>query len=102
VKQFQTDWHEIWCIDNWEKVDLSRPWSVAFVDHSPNERRWQEIAKLTHAEYVVAHDAENSQSGKYQYHRIHPLFKYRTKYSNVVGPFTGIYSNVNDVRGLVI
>jgi hypothetical protein len=102
AKQYESPWHQVICAENWDQVDLSRAWSIAFVDHSPNERRWQDILRLTHAEYVVAHDAENSQGGKYQYARVHGAFRYRTKYTQAPGPFTAIFSNVHDVRGLVI
>ena len=102
IQRYQAPWHTIICTEDWERVDLSRVWSVAFVDHSPNERRYLDILRLTHAEYVVAHDAENSQGGKYQYAKVHPSFKYRTKYTAAPGPFTAVFSNLHDVRGLVI
>jgi len=101
ARQFANDYHEIRCIRNWDELDPTGPWDIAFVDHGQDRRRWMDIAKLTHAQYVVAHDAENSDSHKYHYERIHPLFKYRWKYNKTL-PYTAVFSNFHDVRNLEI
>jgi hypothetical protein len=103
LKQFESEFHLIYCIDDWDTIDISEPWSIAFVDHSPNQHRWKEIVKLQHADFVVAHDAENSANHKYGYSRIHKLFLYRYKYTDTFNaPFTAVFSNVYDVRKLKI
>src|SRR5512137_2346451 len=56
ARQFATDFHEIKFVPDWDLLDLKEPWSIAFVDSDPDEKRIDEIMKLTHAEYVVAHD----------------------------------------------
>ena len=101
ANQFARDFHEIHCIKDWDLINVAEPWGIAFVDHGQEGHRYIEISHLTHAEYVVAHDAENSSNHKYHYDRIHHLFKYRTKY-NKAYPYTGIFSNFHDLSGLKI
>lgn len=103
ARRFETAHHEVWCVTDWDTVDLSGPWSVAFVDHSPSEKRWQSVLRLASvSDYVAAHDAENSQAHKYQYARAHGAYRWRWKYTDTTGPFTAVFSNQHDLRGLTI
>lgn len=97
INQFTTDYHEVNCVPAWDTIDLSEKWSIAFIDHCPDEERIREIKRLTHADFVVAHDSENKRQDKYQYHKIHGLFKYRWKYRDAV-PHTSIFSNVYNLE----
>ena len=101
ARQFETDFHKIIHVANWDLLDLSSPWSIAFVDHAPDERRIEEIMKLTHADYVVAHDAESRREHKYNYRRARPLFKYRTTYDGA-RPHTAVFSNKYDLTSFTI
>jgi predicted O-methyltransferase YrrM len=93
AKQFETDYHKVVFVEDWEKVEFPEC-DVAFIDHEPRgRRRCEEIKKLTDAKYVVAHDAENSSDHKYGYSTIHHLFKYRKKFSVAGSPFTAVFSN---------
>jgi hypothetical protein len=96
LKAYETEWHEVHCIDDWDAIDISHPWSVAFVDHAPDGRRWQEVKRLLHAEYVVAHDSEGRNDRKYQFSKITPLFKYQFEYKGAF-PHTSVWSNLHDV-----
>lgn len=100
ANQFAKGLHEVVFVEDWHKLDLSAPCSIAFVDHAPDRERYLEMERLTHAEYVVAHDAENANRRKYHYDRVFPLYKYRDKYSAAF-PYTLILSNTHDVRGLI-
>jgi hypothetical protein len=80
AKAYATDFHEIHCVTDWDSVDLSHPWSVAFVDHGPDERRRIELARLRHAEYVVIHDTEPSNESKYRLADTLGLFQFRRDY----------------------
>ena len=97
LKRYATDFHEVHCITDWDTIDISGPWSVAFVDHEPGLRRWQEASRLQHAEYVVAHDTEGRNDRKYGFSKINGLFKYQFEYKDAF-PHTSVYSNVHDVR----
>ncbi len=93
--------HEVHCIADWDAVDLSQPWSIAFVDHCPNERRWMEVAKVQHADYVVCHDAEGRNDKKYQYSKSSGLFTYRYDYSEAY-PHTAVFSNKFDPKFIFV
>ena len=101
AKQFATDFHEIRFVPNWDLLDLSEQYSIAFVDHAPDERRIDDILRLTHVDYVVAHDADNRRENKYNYRRARAVFKFRTTYDGA-RPNTAIFSNKYDLRGFTI
>lgn len=94
AKQFETDYHKVRFVEDWDKENLSKDWSVAFIDHEPRGRkRFQEVEKLTNALYVVCHDAENASDHKYGFSKVHDLFKYRYKYNKAGLPYTAVFSN---------
>jgi len=99
LKQYERDFHEVHCIttDDWDAIDISCPWSVAFIDHEPAFRRGIELGRLTHAEYVVCHDSEGRNDRKYQYSKSQHLFKYQYEYKDAF-PHTSVFSNTHDVR----
>jgi hypothetical protein len=96
ARRFRSEWHDVNYIRNWDTVDLTPQWSVAFVDHAPNERRIEELKRLTHSDYVVIHDTDRGQHYKYKYRLVEDLYKYRYRYSELQ-PATSIWSNKNDV-----
>jgi predicted O-methyltransferase YrrM len=98
ARQFERDFHKVHCIENWDGVDLSEDWSVALVDHAPDQRRRQEVSRLTHVDFVVVHDTENRNERKYKFTSIFKLFKYRYKYNDAY-PHTTVFSNKHDVSG---
>lgn len=95
---FRADFHKVEHVKDWDAIDLSRQWSVAFVDHSPNTRRIADIKRLTHSDYVVVHDTELRRAKDYNYAEIFPLFKYHYKYRDVY-PHTSVLSNKHDLSG---
>lgn len=98
ANMFKDDFHKVELVTDWDALELSREWSVAFVDHSPNTRRIIDIKRLTHADYVVVHDTENRRDRDYKYSEIFPLFKYHYKYRDVY-PHTSVLSNKHDLKG---
>lgn len=96
------DFHEVHCIDNYGIIDLSEPWSIAFVDHDQTlNLRSNEIKRLIHADYVVAHDTERRVARKYGYTEIYDLFKYRWQYVDA-RPNTSVFSNKHDLRDFTV
>lgn len=95
------DFHEVKCVPDWNSLDLSEPWSVAFVDCEPAEKRAELIKQLTHAEYVVAHDTERRSERKYHFDTIAPLFKYSYRY-DVTWPNSTVWSNVHDLTNFIV
>ena len=100
AESWKDDFHDIHCVKDYGSLDLSEPWTIAFVDHSPQNRRVEEIKRLVHAEYIVAHDTENNNEHGYHYSKIFHLFKYRWKYTGAY-PFTSIFSNNHDIRDFI-
>jgi len=97
AKKYQTEFHEIEFVNNWDEADIEKQWDVVLVDHSPSERRVTEIKKLSRlARYIVAHDANGRYDDFYHYSTIYPLFKYKYVFS-AVEPSTVILSNFVDL-----
>ena len=101
ARRFRSDWHDVNYVRNWDRADLTPQWSVAFVDHSPNIRRIEELKRLVHADYVVIHDTDGGQHYKYKYRTVENLYKYRYRYSELQ-PATSVWSNKFDVTKLSI
>jgi len=86
-------------VANWDDVDLSGFWDVAFIDHSPSSRRIKEIRALANnANYVVVHDTQRNYKFC-DYKRIYPLFKYKFDYTKSI-PHTTVLSNFKDLSCL--
>ena len=93
----ESGFHKIYLIDNWDLIDIEKPWGIAFVDHGPGIRRKEEIRRLAHyACCLVVHDARSRNDKNYRYSEIYPLFKYRQNYGSRLSQ-TVILSNFIDV-----
>jgi hypothetical protein len=102
VNLTKSDFHEVNCISNWGSIDLSESWSVAFVDHESDKKRGEEVKRLIHADYVVAHDTEKRRyRRRYGYTQILDLFKYHYQYIDVF-PNTSVWSNKHDLSEFTI
>ena len=99
-KEYESPLHEVYLVEDWDKIDIEKPWDVVLVDHAPAERRIEEITRLSQfAKYVVVHDTQKRNEFAYHYSKIYPLFKYHYKYRNVK-PHTSVLSNFVDVTKL--
>lgn len=101
LKEYGNDYHEVHCITDWDAIDISERWSIAFIDHEPGPRRYIEAKLLTHSDYVICHDTNNAYNHKYNYFKMYHKFKYRYKYTGD-HPHTTIFSNYHDVRNFQI
>jgi hypothetical protein len=97
AQQFQREYHTVQFVDNWDALDLSPPWSIAFVDHE-DERRVLEARKLFHAEYVVLHDSDGAtdRKRKYRFSSLRSEFTSVFQYTGA-RPHTAVFSNVHDL-----
>jgi len=102
VKRYlRTDHHQILHVANWDDADqyIDKEWDVVLIDHSPSERRIEEIKKLANkAKYLVVHDSDPWKDHQYHYSTIYPLFKYRFNFDQADHQ-TAVLSNfypVND------
>lgn len=100
AESFQNDHHHVVHVDDWDDVDLSPRWGLAFVDHAPASRRVIDIRRLRHAEFIVVHDTTtpNRRHNRiYNYRSIRRLFRYRfERVDDTIG--TTVFSNTYDVR----
>jgi len=63
--KFDTYWHRVDYVKNWDNVTYDKPYSVAFIDNKPARRRRTDIKLLKpYADFIVIHDTE-PQTDKY-------------------------------------
>lgn len=103
-RKYAMNLHKIIFVTDWNNIDLSVPWSVALVDHSPGDRRGLELKKLTHVDYVVVHDMMNLGHKNYGYLEVLDRFKYFHRFKRLHGSrvYTGILSNSHDLREFTV
>lgn len=94
--KYKNDFHEVYFIEDWNKINLDRQWSVVLVDTIEWARR--DLVKLltNNSQYVVLHDTNPKLDNIYHYSEIYGLFKYRYDYTRA-DPNTTIVSNFHDV-----
>lgn len=96
AEQFAGGFHTVQLVTDWAGLEIRGPLSVVLVDHDvPGVMRGDILPKITHAEYVICHDAERMQ--KYGYDKYQDLFRYRFRY-RPMRPWTLVMSNVHDLR----
>jgi hypothetical protein len=92
-------YHTVICTDDLDSVDVSGPWSVAFIDHDPPERRAVEMRRVKDcADYVVVHDTDAGRMAKYGFvaDDLAVLYKYQWKCTES-RPYTSVFSNKHDL-----
>lgn len=100
--QFKNSFHDVYFVEDWDKIDLTSPWSIALVDHSPENRRVLEVRRLRHTDYVVLHDSEPRQEKRYHYHASRRFYRYKWQYRNAHLPYTSIWSDKVDLTGFEV
>lgn len=100
-KQWQSDFHDIKLVVDWNKADIdSIHWSVVLVDHKPAKRRMKDIKRLANnANFILIHDSEPESDRFFKYSWIYKYFKYRFDYIRC-RPNTTVLSNFIDLKFL--
>ena len=88
--------HRITLIDNWNKIDAKRHWSVALIDQDIDRDKTAILLKDS-VDYIVMHDSELEKS--YGYDTIWKHFKYRYDWK-ACRPWTSVVSNFKDASWL--
>ena len=97
---FRSKYHELVLVDDWAEADIEHTWDVVLVDHSPSERRIEEIKRLRNlAAILVVHDTNGRWNKAYHYDRIWDLFSF--KYTFPAEPSTSLLSNLVDVSAIM-
>ena len=99
AKKFQNKYHRIRLVEDWDKIDISGHWSVAFIDQSTASRSPMAIKLKDNADYIVIHDTNSPHH--YHYDTVWPHFKYRYDFTKQ-DPWTSVVSNTKDLSWLDI
>ncbi|MBP7119388.1 hypothetical protein KBA63_04870 [Candidatus Woesebacteria bacterium] len=95
---YEGPYHKLITVNNWNEADIEKPWDVVLIDHSPSERRIEEVKRLANlAKYIIIHDSNPRKDREYHYSQIYPLFKYRTDWTGDANPAT-VLSNFVDLK----
>lgn len=98
-RNYESNFHKILPVDDWDKIEIERPWDVVLVDHIDERRRF-DVARLAgYAKYILVHDANPEEDDRYQYSKVYPLFKYQYLYTKAA-PSTMVLSNFEDLSKL--
>ena len=102
AKKNETEFHHIVYCPTWDLADFDqRHWGLVFVDHSPNNRRPVEIARLANkCDFMVIHDTDPERDFMYGHQKALAPFKYRYDYERIK-PYTTVVSNFFDVGDMV-
>ncbi len=93
AKQFKSKTHSIKLVEDWDKININKHWSVAFVDH-PTDRRMKDTLRLKDkADYIILHDTQDS---GYRYDKVWPHFKYIYHWK-FCKPWTSVVSNFYEI-----
>lgn len=97
-KDLETPLHTFVHVLDWNSFDpIDEEWDVVFVDHSPGERRVEDIKRLSSkSKYVLVHD---SQEAGYKYDPGFQMYKYKYDYKRY-DTWTSILSNIQSLDGL--
>jgi hypothetical protein len=99
-ERYQTNWHTLVSVTDWDAIDLSGEWSVALIDHAPSERRIEEIKRVANnCDYIVVHDTEGRRERDYHYRDTLSTFKYRKDFT-MVRPHTSVVSNLVNLQSI--
>lgn len=100
-RHLESETHKIFHAPDWDKISINSFIDVLLIDHSPGERRWEDVKKYAFkAQYTVIHDTEPAATG-YMLDKIWHLFKFRKDYKTD-GAWASIVSNFSDVNLLEI
>lgn len=91
----ESEYHKLYVVKDWSKFGIvDRAWDVAFVDHSPGERRVTDIERLrTRARFVLVHDSE---ARSYGFEPYFARYKYRFDFKRY-STWTTILSDFEEI-----
>jgi hypothetical protein len=97
ARKFQSRYHRIRLVEDWDKIDNTNPVSVVFVDHL-EDRRVKDIIRFKDvADYIVIHDTDDFKH--YGFEEAWKHFKYVYHWKGC-SPWTTVVSNKKDLSWL--
>lgn len=102
LHEYKHEYHDLIFVEDWDKIEIEKPWDIALIDHGPAERRKYEVMRLANcAKYIVIHDTLWKEEKHYQYRPVLSQFKWRYNYMEV-RPRTSVVSNLVDLTGFQV
>ena len=99
AKQYSNEFHTVNYVEDWNDIEIEKPWDVAFVDHEA-DRRSIEVARIAnYAQFIILHDTCWRDEKHYHYQEIYHLFKYKYQF-HLIRPKTSLLSNFVNVNEL--
>jgi len=102
AKQYSHKFHTIHFAEEFDDIEIEKPWDVVFIDHEVHEvGNRSKVAKkvANYAKFVILHDTCWRNRRFHHYEEIYPLFKYRYQFQ-LESPKTTVVSNFVDVNEL--
>lgn len=97
-KGYQSKFHDIIFVENWNNIKIRRRWGIVFIDVIPDIVRKDLALKVAKcAKYIVLHDSNPYNDRSTHYSEIYPSFKYRYDYKKQ-DPNTTILSNFKRIK----
>ena len=100
-KRYNSDFHKVILIDNWDHLPMDRRWDVVFIDHNNDRRALDSVLFAETAKYVILHDTEPKEEKTYHYVDVYSKFKYRYDFKDA-SPYTTVLSNLIDLSDFKI
>lgn len=98
-RQFNSDYHKILMVEDWDKIPIEMPWDVALVDHQDKRRKFEVKRLANYAKYVIVHDTNPGGDYWFKFSEVFPLYKYRYDYTSVRN-HVSVLSNFVDLSNL--
>jgi hypothetical protein len=97
ARKFQSRNHRIRLVEDWNKLDTTKQWSVIFIDHLENRRVTDILRFKDSADYIVIHDTDDIKH--YGWENVWSHFKYVYHWKGC-RPWTSVVSNFKDLSWL--
>jgi len=97
--QYSNEYHTVIYAENFEDIEIERPWDVVFIDHEIGKRSRDAKRVANYAKFVILHDTCWRDERLHHYKEIYPLYKYKYQF-HLTRPKTTVVSNFVDVNEL--
>lgn len=102
LKEYETPWHKVFLVKDWDEPTFEGTWSIALLDQAPGIARKESAKKLIdNTDYIVLHDTEARYATDYNFDEIYPLFKYRYDFTDFKN-HTTVLSNKHDLSNFKV
>lgn len=98
AKQYSNEFHAVNYVENWDNIEIEKPWDVAFIDHEADRRCIEARRVANYAQFVIIHDTCGRDEWCYHYKELFSFYKYN--YQFLIRPRTRLLSNFVDVNEL--